>query len=334
MEYIKKICKDENLEEDYVISKIKEELGIKRDVKIKHLPWNGSICEKGCRGLKYCNGLFIQCNKELVDEEYCKVCKKQSISNSSGKPSAGTVYCRIKMEPLDYIDTNGRKVKPYSVYMKKNGLTRDQVVEVARKKGVTIDEEQFQEFVTKRGRPKGSTKEKPAKNTKESKDSDEDDETQLDNQPSKKESGSKKNTPKKKPVIKKEELGSDKKDQDDELKKEDLGPDNDEKLPSKKDDDDNIEETKEDHAIMILGFGEEEHNDDHNDDHDNDHDDDDDEEEKTEDQDEEEEEEELECEEILYNGATYYKSDANVVYNEESEAIGVWNVNDSCIDFN
>ena len=311
MEYIKEMCEEKGLDEEVVISKIMEELDLKRNnKKVKHLPWNGKISEEGCQGLKYCNGLFIQCSKEIVENNYCKVCLKQSVTNSSGKPSAGTVSCRLKFKPLDYIDPNGRKVKPYSFYMKKNGLSRHIVLEAARQQNITINEEQLQEFVTKRGRPKGSTNSsKKSTNTshahEESKHSDDndDDETLLDYQP----------MPTPPPTQTQEELGSEKPPPT--QTQEELGSEN--PPPSHIKNHDKPDDEPDDDKPDDEPDDDEEKQDDEPDDDEPD-----------------EEEEELECEEIEHNGTTYYKSDANIVYNDESEAIGVWNVNESRIVFN
>jgi hypothetical protein len=142
------------------------------DVKIPSdfciLPWTGNINPNVCQGLKHCGGLFIQCDKNLHDNKYCKTCSKQAEKNESGKPDAGTVEDRNSIGILDYVDSKGRKAISFTKYMKKNNITKESLIRVAELYDITIPEEQFVEKskknkevlknedkeVKKRGRPK------------------------------------------------------------------------------------------------------------------------------------------------------------------------------------
>ena len=132
------------------------------------LPWTGNINCDVCQGLKHCGGLFIQCDKSLHDNKYCKTCSKQAQKNESGKPDAGTVEDRNSVGILDYVDSKGRKAISFTKYMKKNNITKESLVRVAELYNITIPEEHFVEKnkkskevvknegkeVKKRGRPK------------------------------------------------------------------------------------------------------------------------------------------------------------------------------------
>lgn len=142
------------------------------DVKIPSdfciLPWSGNINCNLCQGLKHCGGLFIQCDKSLHNNKYCKTCSKQSEKNESGKPDAGTVEDRNSVGILDYVDSKGRKAISFTKYMKKNNITKESLLRVAELYNIKIPDEQFLEKskkskavvndeckeVKKRGRPK------------------------------------------------------------------------------------------------------------------------------------------------------------------------------------
>lgn len=143
------------------------------DVKVPSdfciMPWTGNINSDLCQGLKHCGGLFIQCDKSLHDDKYCKTCSKQSEKNESGKPDAGTVEDRNSVGILDYVDSKGRKAISFTKYMKKNNITKESLVRVAELYNIKIPDEQFLEKskkskvvvindeckeVKKRGRPK------------------------------------------------------------------------------------------------------------------------------------------------------------------------------------
>ena len=146
------------------------------DVKIPSdfciLPWTGNINPNVCQGLKHCGGLFIQCDKNLHDNKYCKTCSKQAEKNESGKPDAGTVEDRNSIGILDYVDSKGRTAISFTKYMKKNNITKESLIRVAELYNITIPEEHFVEKskktkevvkdtskdtskeVKKRGRPK------------------------------------------------------------------------------------------------------------------------------------------------------------------------------------
>lgn len=132
------------------------------------LPWTGNINCDVCQGLKHCGGLFIQCDKSLHDDKYCKTCSKQAEKNESGKPDAGTVDDRNSVGILEYVDSKGRKAISFTKYMKKNNITKESLIRVAELYNINIPEEHFVEKnkkskevvknegkeVKKRGRPK------------------------------------------------------------------------------------------------------------------------------------------------------------------------------------
>ena len=145
------------------------------DVKVPSdfciLPWTGNINAGVCQGLKHCGGLFIQCDKSLHNDKYCKTCCKQAEKNENGKPDAGDVGDRNSVDILDYVDNKDRKAISFTKYMKKNNISKESLLRVAELYNITIPEEHFQEKkktkeptqqecseVKKRGRPKKEIK--------------------------------------------------------------------------------------------------------------------------------------------------------------------------------
>tara|TARA_Y100000768_G_scaffold348766_1_gene297873 strand:- start:42 stop:836 length:795 start_codon:yes stop_codon:yes gene_type:complete len=156
MECVKIICDKYDLNKGDVVDMLLEN-GVKLKGSIKHFPWNGTKMDGCCEGIKYCGGLFIQC-KQKVNENgnYCSFCYKQSQQNEHGKPSAGTISDRMNVGPLEYVDPKGRKVIPFSTYMRKKKIDKEIAQIEAKINNIQIDEEQFTEVTVKRGRPKNS----------------------------------------------------------------------------------------------------------------------------------------------------------------------------------
>ena len=119
------------------------------------LPWCGED-EKKCKNIKKNGGLYTQCDVDVGDVEYCKVCEK-SISKNGGVCEYGNVSERLSCGIMEYVDRKGGKVKSYSEYMKKNKLERSDVEKYGQMCGVVIPACHFENAVSekkKRGRPK------------------------------------------------------------------------------------------------------------------------------------------------------------------------------------
>ena len=159
MEHIDFICREYSLPKSQVIEKLHNS-GYKVKPTVKQFPWDGTVCNNSCQGLKYCDGLFVQCHRKRVDvagsDEFCVVCSKQAVKNSNGKPTAGTVADRKACGLMDYVDSKNRKVMPYSRYIKKHNIDKDLLIVEAKIAGIVIAEAQFASCEIKRGRPKGT----------------------------------------------------------------------------------------------------------------------------------------------------------------------------------
>ena len=118
-------------------------------------PFNGIKNELNCNGLNFNYGLYTQCeNTKESDTEYCKKCQKQSEKTENGKPKYGTIQDRLKVDKMNYIDPNGKKVVAYGNVMKKLKLDKEMVMEEAMRLNIIISEEEFEVQVGKRGRKK------------------------------------------------------------------------------------------------------------------------------------------------------------------------------------
>ena len=101
----------------------------------------------------------------------CKGCVK-CIEKNGGVSKHGRVSDRLKVGIMDYIDPcSGKKVSRYSEYMKKNNVTREEVLRYGKMMGVEIGEIHFEEGEDKkkRGRPKKVTEEKVEEKVEEKK---------------------------------------------------------------------------------------------------------------------------------------------------------------------
>ena len=267
MDCVKIICDKYNLSKSDVVEMLIEN-GVKLKGSIKHFPWNETKNAGCCEGLKYCGGLFIQCKQKVKDDaKYCSFCYKQSEQNEHGKPSAGTIHDRMSVGPLEYVDPKGRKVVPFSVYMKKKKIDRETVEIECKFKNIKIDEQQFVEIIAKRGRPKKDAK--ATTGNKKRNNSVSDGDVSIDTET------------------------------------EDIV----------------IEGVSESEDIVDTPVdcevGHEEYK-----------------EEEEEEQDDDENVESIEVEEIQYDGITYYKSETGEIFNEETEVVGKWDIDEAKIIFN
>jgi hypothetical protein len=115
------------------------------------LPWSGE--SEGCKSLKYNMGLYTQRGGEvLLGGEYCVGCVKEC--EKKGEHRYGTVEERKAVGILEYKDGRGKGVVRYTEIMKKLNLTREEVLEEGKRRGVKVAECHFEEKSVKRGRPK------------------------------------------------------------------------------------------------------------------------------------------------------------------------------------
>ncbi len=124
------------------------------------LPFTGTIRDDCCNGVKQNHGLYTQCFSAVSnidgDTGLCKGCIKQASKNASGEPDCGLIAKRV-MQGGEYRDAKGRAPVHYTKVMKKQKLTKEQVLAEASKFGIEIDESHFAVPETKRGRPKKAT---------------------------------------------------------------------------------------------------------------------------------------------------------------------------------
>jgi hypothetical protein len=135
----------------------------KRAVKsLISLPYNGEVNLDLCNGLRVNNGLYTQCQSvKCGDHSFCKTCQTLAEKSENGIPEYGTIQERQSVGIFEYVDPKGRRPIAYTKWMKKNKVTKEQVLEEAGKQNITINEDHFveAESMSKRGRPKAAGKE-------------------------------------------------------------------------------------------------------------------------------------------------------------------------------
>ena len=119
------------------------------------LPYNGEYNSELCEALRQNNGLYTQCQGvRRGSTEFCKSCASSMQKTGSEVPEYGTIKMRNAVGIFEYIDPKGRKPTAYAKVMNKYKLTKEQVLEEAKKMNMEINEEHFVvPEETKRGRP-------------------------------------------------------------------------------------------------------------------------------------------------------------------------------------
>jgi hypothetical protein len=104
------------------------------------LPFNGTVYANKCHAICKADGLYIQCSKLVHEDDLCKTCFNKQAKNGSlpyghidERAAVGLYEFRFeKYAPL-----------PYSVYMKKHNITREDVDNYTRTLGITLSDEHF-----------------------------------------------------------------------------------------------------------------------------------------------------------------------------------------------
>jgi len=106
-----------------------------------------AVDENGCNGIAFNEGLYTQCKKVRIENEsFCKMCLGESKVSWNGEPNNGTVTRRSNSPYYSYQDSRARMPPSYQDYMKKRGITQEDVLAEAEKQGLTIPLEHFASF--------------------------------------------------------------------------------------------------------------------------------------------------------------------------------------------
>lgn len=136
-----------------VVDKITRKKENKKGMKLEdYLPFiRECVCHDKCQAITFAKGLFNQCkSKKPENGLYCKKCTDLQLK-------CGTIEDRLRVPGADYVDPAGRKVTNYLAFLEKNGISIDEILDLARQMNVTIDESYLQRVekkVSQRGRPK------------------------------------------------------------------------------------------------------------------------------------------------------------------------------------
>jgi DNA-directed RNA polymerase subunit H (RpoH/RPB5) len=138
----------------------KKEKKEKKPVALKprfNLPFCGTKIDGYCCGLKYNARLFTQCMNEPIIHGLCKACNKEKEKT----PNLELITKRIEMGD-DFEDHLGRKPMHYSVYMEKNRLSKEEVIEEGAKFGIIVDENHLNKIVKEKKTKKAGRPQKKA----------------------------------------------------------------------------------------------------------------------------------------------------------------------------
>ena len=127
------------------------------------MPWTGSVDFATCVGLKAQYGLFLQCGKTCdpksrvftIDNHDCRFCgdcvKK---CDEQGNHPVGTMEQRIEAGVGKYVNAKtGKKETLYIDALEKMGITKEEALAAAEKRGFQIPDWMFEKAEKKRGRP-------------------------------------------------------------------------------------------------------------------------------------------------------------------------------------
>jgi hypothetical protein len=127
------------------------------------MPWIGQADFTTCVGLKAQYGLFIQCGKTCdvssasfqIDNHECRFCNDCSKKcDENGKHPVGTVEERIESGVGKYVNAKtGKKETIYIEVIEKMGITKEQALESAARRGFQIPDWMLEKAEKKRGRP-------------------------------------------------------------------------------------------------------------------------------------------------------------------------------------
>ena len=127
------------------------------------MPWIGNANFTKCVGLKAQYGLFIQCGKTCdmtsasfqIDNHECRFCNDCSKKcDENGKHPIGTVEERIEAGVGKYVNAKtGKKETIYIEVLEKMGITKEQALDSAGRRGFQIPDWMLEKAEKKRGRP-------------------------------------------------------------------------------------------------------------------------------------------------------------------------------------
>jgi hypothetical protein len=105
------------------------------------LPFNMTINNDCCLGIKNNHGLYTQCESTRIElSEYCKSCMAQSVKNTNGMPDYGNIRDRLSVGLMDYRDPKGKGPIHYTKLMQKLNITKEEVLREAENLHIEIDE--------------------------------------------------------------------------------------------------------------------------------------------------------------------------------------------------
>jgi len=120
----------------------KKEKTAKSDGKKIPFPFMGKIIADKCKAVKLNHGLYTQCTNPICEGDLCKGCKEECDKTSSGDPMNGYINRRMMLGD-NYVDSKGKKPIAYSKVLQKLKLTKETVLEEAKRQGIELNDSHF-----------------------------------------------------------------------------------------------------------------------------------------------------------------------------------------------
>ena len=115
----------------------------------------------GCHGLVYNHGLYTQCTRQVVQNQYCHVCFNEAEKSPVHEPNCGTLEKRLAASLYEFRDNKGRVPVPFRKVLANVNLSEEEV----RRWNVEINPEHWEaEVRPKRGRPSSESQEQGQSN--------------------------------------------------------------------------------------------------------------------------------------------------------------------------
>jgi hypothetical protein len=145
------------------VAEEKEKVAEEKEKEKVPMPWTGLVDFATCVGLKAQYGLFLQCGKTCdpksrvftIDKHDCRFCgdcvKK---CDEQGNHPVGTMEQRIEAGVGKYVNAKtGKKETLYIDALEKMGITKEEALAAAEKRGFQIPDWMLEKAEKKRGRP-------------------------------------------------------------------------------------------------------------------------------------------------------------------------------------
>ena len=160
---LKKLSEIYGFSVEDALEKLKKGKG-KKEVKEElnfMLPYGGELDEELCQAVQPTFGLYLQCPKEITDEntKLCGGCLKKLEKNGTGAPDNGWMIDRQKADVYEFKTPTGKKAVHYLKVVEKRGWDLDEIKEYIMANSLEVSDKHF-EVLKATAKSKGTPKAK------------------------------------------------------------------------------------------------------------------------------------------------------------------------------